>query len=138
MAKAEHVRPAFGPAMALPACAFMVGFWPVSTHLSRSHSTDRAVRPARREGRRDRDPASHHPGTPHPKARPENPGSGDDAPRATGVDYIALLGEQHDRERAQPVNYHALTGPDGGDSDRPASGQQERGERGAGEEDDRG
>src|SRR5271166_5669467 len=74
----------------------------------------------------------------HPKARPEDPGSGDDAPRATGVDYIALLGEQHDRERAQPVNYHALTGPDGGDSDPPASGQQERGERGAGEEDDRG
>src|SRR6266699_1580193 len=30
----------------------------------------------------------------HPKARPEDPGSGDDAPRATGVDYIALLGEQ--------------------------------------------
>src|SRR6266568_3088359 len=74
----------------------------------------------------------------HPKARPEDPGSGDDAPRATGVDYIALLGEQHDRERAQPVNYHALTGPGGGDSDPPASGQQERGERGAGEEDDRG
>src|SRR5438105_4632146 len=74
----------------------------------------------------------------HPRARPEDPGSGDDAPRATGVDYIALLGEQHDRERAQPVNYHALTGPDGGDSDPPASGQQDRGERGAGEEDDRG
>ena len=74
----------------------------------------------------------------HPKARPEDPGSGDDAPRATGVDYIALLGEQHDRQRAQPVNYHALTGPDGGDSDPPASGQQERGERGAGEEDGRG
>jgi putative transposase len=74
----------------------------------------------------------------HPKARPEDPGSGDDAPRATGVDYIALLGEQHDRERAQPVNYHALTGPGGGDSDPPASGQQERGERGAGEEDGRG
>src|SRR6266704_6364210 len=74
----------------------------------------------------------------HPKARPEDPGSGDDAPRATGIDYIALLGEQHDRERAQPVNYHALTGPGGGDSDPPASGQQERGERGAGEEDDRG
>src|SRR6266700_1615394 len=74
----------------------------------------------------------------HPKARPEDPGSGDAAPRATGVDYIALLGEQHDRERAQPVNYHALTGPGGGDSDPPASGQQDRGERGAGEEDDRG
>ena len=74
----------------------------------------------------------------HPKARPEDPGSGDDAPRATGVDYIALLGEQHDRQRAQPVNYHALTGPGGGDSDPPASGQQDRGERGAGEEDGRG
>jgi hypothetical protein len=66
------------------------------------------------------------------------PVSGDDAPRATGVDYIALLGEQHDRQRAQPVNYRALTGPDGGDSDPPASGQQDRGERGAGEEDGRG
>ena len=74
----------------------------------------------------------------HPRARPEDPGSGDDAPRATGVDYIALIGEQHDRERAQPVNYHALTGPDGGDSDPPASGQQDRGERGAAEKDDRG
>ncbi|HYA51257.1 MAG TPA: DDE-type integrase/transposase/recombinase, partial [Streptosporangiaceae bacterium] len=74
----------------------------------------------------------------HPKARPEDPGSGDDAPRATGVDYIALLGEQHDRQRAQPVNYHALTGPGGGDSDPPACGQQDRGERGAGEEDGRG
>ncbi|HTQ92543.1 MAG TPA: DDE-type integrase/transposase/recombinase, partial [Streptosporangiaceae bacterium] len=74
----------------------------------------------------------------HPRARPEDPGSGDDAPRATGVDYIALLGEQHDRQRAQPVNYHALTGPDDGDSDPPASGQQDRGERGAGEEDGRG
>ena len=31
----------------------------------------------------------------HPKARPE-PLPGDDAPRATGIDYLALLGEQQD------------------------------------------
>jgi hypothetical protein len=36
----------------------------------------------------------------HPKARPEDPGSGDDTPRATGIDYLALLGEQHDRQAA--------------------------------------
>ena len=44
-------------------------------------------------------PHRHHP-APHPKALPEDPGSGDDAPRATGVDYIALLGEQHDRGKS--------------------------------------
>ena len=43
----------------------------------------------------------------HPKARPE-PLPGDDAPRATGIDYIALLGEQHDRQEPGPVNYPAL------------------------------
>jgi len=78
------------------------------------------------------------PGTPTPGPARKIPAAATTAPRATGVDYIALLGEQHDRERAQPVNYHALTGPGGGDSDPPASGQQERGERGAGEEDGRG
>ena len=46
----------------------------------------------------------------HPKARPE-PLPGDDAPRATGIDYLALLGEQHDRQAAARVNYAALTSP---------------------------
>jgi putative transposase len=48
----------------------------------------------------------------HPKARPENPGSGDDAPRATGIDYLALIGEQHDRQASGRVNYSALAGQD--------------------------
>ena len=80
----------------------------------------------------------------HPKARPEDPGSGDDVPRATGVDYIALLGEQHDRETAQPVNYHALAGPADAGSGPPARGQPGQGQgqgqdgRGAGQEDGRG
>jgi putative transposase len=46
----------------------------------------------------------------HPKARPEEPGSGDDAPRATGIDYLALLDAQHDRQLAGRVNYAALDG----------------------------
>ena len=72
----------------------------------------------------------------HPKARPEDPGSGDDAPRATGVDYIALIGEQHDRQIEGPVSYHALMPP----ASPPASGQdgQEQDERGAGGQDGRG
>ncbi len=81
----------------------------------------------------------------HPKARPEDPGSGDDAPRATGVDYIALIGEQHDRQQKEgPVNYHALMPPAGGHGGAPASGQpgREQGQGqdgpGAGEEDGRG
>jgi putative transposase len=55
----------------------------------------------------------------HPKARPEEPGSGDDAPRATGIDYLALLGEQHGRQAADRVNYAALAGhgPGGGKQD---------------------
>lgn len=48
----------------------------------------------------------------HPRARPEEPGSGDEAPRATGVDYLALLDAQHDRQLAGRVNYAALD--DGG------------------------
>ena len=51
----------------------------------------------------------------HPKARPEDPGSGDDAPRATGIDYLALLGEQHDRQASSRVNYSALAGQDAGE-----------------------
>jgi len=60
----------------------------------------------------------------HPKARPEDPGSGDDAPRATGVDYIALLGEQHDRQREAAVNYHALMPGAGSHDASPGSGEQ--------------
>jgi len=36
---------------------------------------------------------------------------GDNAPRATGIDYLALLGEQHDRQAAARVNYAALATP---------------------------
>ncbi len=46
----------------------------------------------------------------HPKARPE-PLPGGDAPRVTGIDYLALLGEQHDRQVAGRVNYAALASP---------------------------
>ena len=55
----------------------------------------------------------------HPKARPE-PLPGDDLPRATGIDYLALLGDQHDRQAAARVNYAALTSP------APAQQQQEQ------------
>jgi putative transposase len=81
----------------------------------------------------------------HPKARPEDPVGGDEAPRATGVDYIALIGEQHDRQQKEgPVNYRALMPPAGGHGGAPASGQpgreqgQGQGGLGAGEEDGRG
>jgi putative transposase len=75
----------------------------------------------------------------HPKARPE-PLPGDDAPRATGIDYIALIGEQHDRQRERPVNYHALMPPAGSHGNPPAPGEQGQDQdgRGAGEEDSRG
>jgi len=67
----------------------------------------------------------------HPKARPEDPGAGDSAPRATGVDYLALLGEQHSRQRELPVNYAALISAAG-----QHQGQQD--EQPAGEQDSRG
>jgi putative transposase len=75
----------------------------------------------------------------HPKARPEEPGTGDDAPRATGIDYLALLGEQHDRQTARPVNYAALITPAPQDA-TPARGQreQELDEQPAAEENGRG
>ena len=62
-----------------------------------------------RAGGRDAGTATPHHITrhSHPKARPE-PLPGDDAPRATGIDYLALLGEQHDRQAAARVNYAAL------------------------------
>jgi len=65
-----------------------------------------------RSGGRDAGTATPHHITrhAHPKARPE-PLPGDDAPRATGIDYLALLGEQHDRQAAARVNYAALITP---------------------------
>jgi putative transposase len=75
-----------------------------------------------RSGGRDAGVATPHHITrhAHPKARPE-PLPGDDIPRATGIDYLALLGEQHDRQDAGRVNYAALAGA------RPGSpGQQEQ------------
>ena len=62
----------------------------------------------------------------HPKARPE-PLPGDDAPRATGIDYLALLGDQHDKRTARPVNYAALAPGD------PAGHQDQEEAAGAGE-----
>jgi len=43
----------------------------------------------------------------HPKARPE-PLPGDDAPRATGIDYLGLIDSTHTAELATKVNYAAL------------------------------
>jgi putative transposase len=63
----------------------------------------------------------------HPKARPETP-PGDDAPRATGIDYLTLLGEQHDRQAAGPVNYAALINPASGGAGAGSAGQQEEGD----------
>jgi putative transposase len=62
-----------------------------------------------RAGGRDAGTATPHHLTrhAHPKARPE-PVPGDDAPRATGIDYLALLGEQHGRQAASRVNYASL------------------------------
>jgi len=48
----------------------------------------------------------------HPKARPE-PLPGDDAPRATGIDYLTLIGDQHDKQDGSRVNYAALARDDG-------------------------
>jgi putative transposase len=65
----------------------------------------------------------------HPKARPE-PLPGDDAPRATGIDYLALLGDRHARQDAVPVNYAALTDPAPGD---PGASQEQQEEEGTGD-----
>ena len=43
----------------------------------------------------------------HPKARPEQPGA---APPATGIDYLALIGTDHDTQLAGKINYAALLG----------------------------
>jgi putative transposase len=64
----------------------------------------------------------------HPKARPE-PLPGDDAPRATGIDYLALLSEQHDRQAAGRVNYTALASPAAG-AGAGSPGQEEGNSRG--------
>jgi putative transposase len=64
----------------------------------------------------------------HPKARPE-PLPGDDAPRATGIDYLALLGEQHDKRTARPVNYAALA-PDDTAGCQDQAGTQAEGDEG--------
>jgi putative transposase len=76
----------------------------------------------------------------HPKARPQDPGTGDSAPRATGIDYLALIGEQHDRQRELPVNYAALITPDQSQPAREQRGQEQdqQDEQPAGEEDGRG
>jgi putative transposase len=66
-----------------------------------------------RSGGKDAGAATPHHITRHarPRARPEDPGAGDDAPRATGIDYLTLLGAQHDRQSARPVSYAALITP---------------------------
>ncbi|MBO0806071.1 MAG: DDE-type integrase/transposase/recombinase [Nocardiopsaceae bacterium] len=85
-----------------------------------------------RSGGRDAGTATPHHITrhSHPKARPEEPGSGDDVPRATGIDYLSLLGEQHDRQSGDRVNYAALAGPDtpGGQDSREAGSPDQDGE----------
>jgi putative transposase len=84
-----------------------------------------------RSGGRDAGTATPHHITrhAHPKARPE-PLPGDDAPRATGIDYLALLGEQHDRQAAGPVNYAALISPASGDAGAGSAGQEKEDSRG--------
>lgn len=63
----------------------------------------------------------------HPKARPEEPGSGDDAPRATGINYLQLLGDLHDKQIAARINYAALdtAGPPGSHSSQDEQQQQQ-------------
>lgn len=63
----------------------------------------------------------------HPKARPE-PLPGDDIPRATGIDYLALLGKQHDKQAASRVSYAALASPPPATAD--SAGQQQEEEEG--------
>ena len=82
-----------------------------------------------RSGGRDAGTATPHHITrhSHPKARPE-PLPGDDAPRATGIDYLALLGEQRSGQDKKPVNYSALISPAltaGGDDEQEQEQEQE-------------
>ena len=55
------------------------------------------------------------------------------------MDYIALIGEQHDRQKQGPVNYRALM-PAAGHGGAPACEQEQQGRdgHGAGQEDGRG
>jgi putative transposase len=82
-----------------------------------------------RSGGRDAGTATPHQITrhAHPKARPE-PLPGDDAPRATGIDYLTLLGKQHDKQAASRVNYAALTSPPPATAD--SAGQEQEEEEG--------
>ncbi len=87
-----------------------------------------------RSGGRDAGAATPHHITrhAHPKARPE-PLPGDDIPRATGIDYLALLSEQHDRQDARPVNYAALaSAPPGSPGPQQQEQEQEEEEEGEG------
>jgi putative transposase len=63
----------------------------------------------------------------HPKARPE-PLPGDNAPRATGIDYLALLGDQHGKQAAGRVNYAALASPPPATADSAGQQQQQEGD----------
>ena len=87
-----------------------------------------------RSGGRDAGVATPHHITrhAHPKARPE-PLPGDDIPRGTGIDYLALLGEQHDRQAARPVNYAALAGAPPGSPGQHEQEQEEEEEEEEGE-----
>src|SRR6266516_412027 len=81
-----------------------------------------------RAGGRDAGAATPHHITrhAHPKARPENPAGGD-IPRATGIDYLALIDTQHTRQVAGPVNYAALNPPPpGSKDDEPPASQEGR------------
>ncbi len=82
-----------------------------------------------RSGGRDAGTATPHQITrhAHPKARPE-PLPGDDASRATGIDYLTLLGKQHDKQAASRVNYAALTSPPPATAD--SAGQEQEEEEG--------
>ena len=84
-----------------------------------------------RSGGRDAGVATPHHITrhAHPKARPE-PLPGDDHPRATGIDYLALLGEQHDRQDARPGDQlAALAGARPGSPGPQRTGTRRRGRR---------
>jgi putative transposase len=63
----------------------------------------------------------------HPKARPE-PLPGDDIPRATGIDYLTLLSDQHDKQAAGRVNYAALASPPPAAADSAGQQQDEEGD----------
>ena len=55
----------------------------------------------------------------HPKARPERPGT---VPAPTGIDYLALIGADHDTRLEERINYTALLSQHD-PADPPAAGQ---------------